>query len=216
MNNEEQVNNNLISVKTFDKLAQKYQDKYMDFRFYHDTYDKLCQYIKPSTAKILDVACGPGNISKYLLSKLPNCQVLGIDMAPKMVELAQQNVPQASFLVMDCRDFSVSPHGYEAVVCGFFTPYLSKPEIVTLIANIRKHIVIGGVLYISTMEGEYNNSGLQTSSAGDQVFIYYHQYPFFEEVLARSGFKVINVKRKTFPVEEGEATTDMFIYAEAI
>ena len=32
-----------ITVSTFDKLADKYQAKYMDFDFYIDTYDTFCR-----------------------------------------------------------------------------------------------------------------------------------------------------------------------------
>jgi hypothetical protein len=35
-----------ITVATFDKLAGKYQEKYMDSDLYVDTYDAICELIK--------------------------------------------------------------------------------------------------------------------------------------------------------------------------
>ena len=96
-----------ITVGTFNKLADAYQEKYMHFDFYFDTYDTFCELVTNDSAAILEVACGPGNITKYLLNKRPGFKIEGIDLAPNMVELAKVNNPTASFQVMDSRKVSV-------------------------------------------------------------------------------------------------------------
>ena len=94
-----------ITVDTFNKLAGKYQEKYMDFDFYVDTYDTFCDLVSNHKAVIFEIACGPGNITKYLLSKRSDFKIEGVDLAPKMVELARANNPTASFYVLDSIDF---------------------------------------------------------------------------------------------------------------
>ena len=205
-----------ITVNTFNKLADKYQAKYMDFDFYFDTYDTFCDLVTMPEAKIFEIGCGPGNISKYLLTKRPDYQLLGIDLAPNMVDLAKSNNPSADFEVMDSRDISQLTNKYDAILCGFCTPYLSKADVEKLIKDARKILKIGGVFYISSMEGQDSRSGYQTSSAGDQVYIHYHEFEHFKKHLELNSFKVENVVRKEFPVESGEPTTDMFIYAKAV
>lgn len=205
-----------ITVNTFNKLADKYQAKYMNFDFYFDTYDTFCELVVTPNAQIFEIGCGPGNISNYLLTKRPDYQLFGIDLAPNMVDLAKLNNPSAYFEVMDSRDIAQLKKQYDAILCGFCTPYLSKADVETLIKNSRKLLSTGGIFHISSMEGIDARSGFQTSSAGDQVYIHYHQFDHFKKHLELNDFEIINVSRKEFPVESGEPTTDMFIYAMAV
>lgn len=205
-----------ITVSTFDKLADKYQAKYMDFDFYFDTYDTFCDLVNERNAKVFEIACGPGNIAKYLLKKRPDYKIHGIDLSPNMVALAKENNPTATFEVMDSRNISAVSNEFDAIMCGFCTPYLSKADVMKLIKEMRAILKVGGTLYISTMEGEDIKSGFQTSNAGDQVYIHYHQFEYLEKNLESNGFVIVNVQRKLFPVENGEPTTGLFIYAEAV
>lgn len=205
-----------ITVNTFNKCADKYQAKYMDFDFYFDTYDTFCDLVSEENAKIFEIACGPGNITKYLLNKRPDYQIQGIDLAPNMIELAKANNPTASFEVMDSRNISCINQKFDAVMCGFCMPYLSKDDLAKLIKDMRSLLKVGGVLYLSTMEGEYDKSGFDTSSSGDQVYIHYHQFEYLKKHLKSNGFNITDTQRKQFPVESDESVTDLFIYAEAV
>ena len=205
-----------ISVNTFDKLADQYQAKYMDFGFYFDTYDTFCDLVIKPNANLLEIACGPGNIAKYLLRKRPDFIIHGIDLSPNMIALAKTNNPSATFQVMDCRNISRLNKKYDAIVCGFCTPYLSKSGVIKLIIDMRAIIESGAPLYISTMEDEDNRSGFQTSDAGDQVYIHYHQFEDLRINLESNGFKIIDVQRKQFPINNAIPTTDLFIYAKAV
>jgi len=204
-----------ITIDTFDRLADAYQEKYMDFDFYFDTYDTFCELVKEVNATILEVACGPGNITKYLLNKRPDFQIEGIDLAPNMVKLARINNPKASFQVMDSREVSAIGRQFDAIVCGFCFPYLSKNDIAKFLVDARSLLKPGGILYISTMEGDDEKSGFQTSDTGDRVYIQYHHFEYINHHLKLNGFKTIEVKRKAFPEDKGLPATDLFVFALA-
>lgn len=210
------MDKNKISVNTFNRLADKYQQKYMDFDFYFDTYDAFCELVEDDSAAILDIACGPGNITRYVLNKRPGFRIDGIDLAPRMVELARINNPKASFEVMDSRDIGSIGKTYDAVISGFCTPYLDRNEVSKLIADVRGLLKKGGVFYLSTMEDAYEKSAPQTSGSGDRVYIYYHRMEFLERHLVASGFRVIEARRKAFPADNGLPATDLFVYARAV
>ncbi len=205
-----------ITVNTFDKLAEKYQDKYMDFDFYEETYDTFCELVSLNNAEVFELACGPGNITKYLLNKRADFRIHGTDLAPNMVELAKKNNPNATFEVMDSRKISTVNKQFDAIMCGFCLPYLTKDDCVKLIKDCHDLLRKNGIIYISTMEDGDDRSGFQTSSAGDQVYIHYHQFEHLESALLENGFEVIKTYRKQFPVEDGTPTTDLFIYAQAV
>ena len=202
-----------MAIDVFDKRANEYQARFMDVGLYHDTFDLFCKSIEKENAEILELACGPGNITRYVLNKRPDFNILGIDLAPNMIELAKRNNPIASFQCMDCRDIHLLGKKYDAVMCGFCLPYLSKEESVRLISDVYNLLESNGLLYISTMEDDYAKSGLERSSSGDQMYIHYHQADYLTQALLENGFKIIAVQRIEYPKQDGSKTTDLVIIA---
>ena len=206
------------TIKIFDQFAKRYQEKFMDMDLYLPSYDMFCSFVEKENAEILELACGPGNITKYLLSKRPDFKILGSDLSSKMIELAKTNNPEAEFQVMDCRDIGQMDEKYDAILCGFGLPYLSKEEALKLIADASTLLNPHGVLYLSTMEDDYSKSGFQGASFGgeDQLFIHYHQADYLTQALEDNGFKVLELQRQDYPEQDGTTTIDLIILAEKV
>lgn len=154
----------------FNKYANDYQERFMDVSLYHYSLDLFCENITKQNASVFELACGPGNITKYLLTQKTDLQITGTDLAPNMVELAQKNNPTANFKMMDCRNLSLLNNTYDAIMCSFCLPYLTKNEAVKLIEDCGKILNTAGVIYLSTMiEDENNKTGFQIGSKGDSI-----------------------------------------------
>ncbi|HEY9262873.1 class I SAM-dependent methyltransferase [Chitinophaga sp.] len=208
------MDNNQMSVDVFNKRADLYQEKFMDVALYHDTFDLFCHYIARHPATVLEVACGPGNVTKYLLDQRPDLQILGTDLAPNMLRLAAINNPKATFQLMDARDIGKLHHVFDAVMCGFGFPYLSKEEVITFIADAARILNTGGVLYISTMEDDYSKSGIKRSATtGDTTYTYYHQADYLTAALTANNFRIVSLTRKASRAADGTTTTDLVIIA---
>src|SRR5690242_13136278 len=110
------MNRDKETFETWNKVASLYQEKFMDLDIYHETYDVICRSIQKENAKLLDAGCGPGNITRYLVSKKPGYDVLGIDNAPNMIELARKNIPSANFLVLDIRSIRNLGTTYDGII----------------------------------------------------------------------------------------------------
>jgi len=186
----------------------------MMYEPYIETYRYLSSLLR-ADAEVLDVACGPGNISKYLLEEKPQLKVHGIDLSPQMVNLARSNNPTAVFEIKDSRKISSLKKTYDAIVAGFCFPYLSREEVVQFIISAQAIVRTGGVFYISTMEGDYGNSGWQSNNNADRVYIYYHQAKYLLEQLKSVEFEIMNVERKLFALDDESKAVDLFIYARA-
>ncbi|WP_300700601.1 trans-aconitate 2-methyltransferase [Bacteroides sp.] len=204
------------TIQTYDLSAQSYQDKFMLMDLYDDTYDRFCELVKGSAPSILEIGTGPGNVTKYLLSRRPDFKVSGIDLAPQMIELARQNNPQGEFDVMDCREIHKIGRKFKGIMCAFCLPYLSKEDSRELISNISQLLEPGGVLYISTMEDDYAKSGYETTSFSgiNRVYVYYHQENFIAGCLEESGFKIVDLQKKRYPEQDGSFLTDMIFIAQ--
>lgn len=192
------------TFETWNKVASLYQEKFMHLDLYNETYDLICNTIFKEKAKILDVGCGPGNISKYLLSKRPDYAILGIDIAPNMIELAKKNNPTADFLVMDSRNINEIQSKFDGIVCGFCLPYLSQTDSKKLIPDCYNLLCENGLLYISFVEGDPKKSDFQTSSTGNRAYFYFHDINELKNQLSLAGFTEPIVFKVTYKRSENE------------
>ena len=133
---------------TWNKVAQLYEDKFMYLTIYNDSYDFVCKHLQQSNSKLLEVGCGPGNITKYLLTQRPDFDILGIDIAPNMIQLAEQNNPTATFKVLDALKINELNDLFDAIIVGFCLPYFAPIDAENFIKNAYAALNKKGVLYL--------------------------------------------------------------------
>ncbi len=206
------MDKNKTAVDLFNKLAKGYQDKFMDVSMYAESLNLFSELLKVN-AEILELACGPGNITNFLLNKRPDLRILGTDLSANMIDLAIQNNPAAKFEVMDSRDLSAISKKYDGLVCGFFLPYLSKEEVLQLIMDASRILNASGILYISTIEDDHAKSGLRKGSTGEEIFMHYYQAEFLQTALLQNQFRIQRIDRIVSPGPEGSSVTDVVILA---
>ncbi|MBW4592786.1 MAG: class I SAM-dependent methyltransferase [Brasilonema angustatum HA4187-MV1] len=71
------------------------------------TLEKLLLPYVPEGANILDLCCGTGQLSQWLLNK--GYQVTGIDRSQTMLEYARKNAPNCKLILGDVRFFELPP-----------------------------------------------------------------------------------------------------------
>ncbi|MBJ2124893.1 trans-aconitate 2-methyltransferase [Flavobacterium sp. IB48] len=190
------------TFETWNKIANLYEDKFMNLSLYDETYDFFCNILKQEQVNLFEIGCGPGNITKYLLSKNPNLRITGIDIAPKMIELAKANNPSANFEVMDTRELTTLNQKFDAIMCGFCLPYLSEEDCSQLIIDFEKILYSSGVLYLSFVQGKPSESGFISGSTGDRTYFYYHTLEDVSKQLFINNFKVIELFNINYPKGE--------------
>jgi trans-aconitate 2-methyltransferase len=69
--------------------------------------DLLARVPHPSPSSVVDLGCGPGNMTAKLLERWPGSRVLGLDSSPEMIERAQaHSLPgRLDFVLQDLRDW---------------------------------------------------------------------------------------------------------------
>ena len=188
---------------TWNNIASIYQDKFMELDLYNNTYDFICTFIDKPKSKILEIGCGPGNIAKYLLSKRPDFEIFGIDIAPNMVELAKQNNPTAHFAIMDCRQINSLDTKFDGIIGGFCLPYLSQTECVELISNSYDLLNDNGLIYLSFVEGEPDKSEFKVGSGG-RVYFNYYKLNDIKKQLNKFKFEELKTFKEKYKISETE------------
>jgi 2-polyprenyl-3-methyl-5-hydroxy-6-metoxy-1,4-benzoquinol methylase len=196
------------TFETWNKIASLYHDRFMNLDLYDETYDFVCNSITKKNAKLLEIGCGPGNITKYLLSKRPDFDIFGIDIAPNMIELAKKNNPTASFAIMDSRNLDEIKTQYDGIICGFCLPYLSHTDSQKFITDCYNLLNEDGLLYISFVEGDPSKSDFQIGSNGDRSYFYFYNLNDLTTQLLENNFADF----KIFKVEYQKNKNDIDIH----
>jgi trans-aconitate methyltransferase len=211
------MNSSNQTLKTWDKHAVAYRDKFMMFDLYDDTYKYFCNLIDTSTPEIFEIACGPGNITRFLLKNIKSCKIKAIDFAPKMVDLANEINPHAEFEVMDCRKIDVLQHKYDAIVCGFCMPYLTKEECIKLIQDSSNLLKVNGVFYFSLLSGNYQDSKQELSSDGkSSMFVYVHEHGYIKEALQNAKLNLLKLFIKNYQKADGTSEQHLIFITRLI
>lgn len=205
---------NQQSIQAFDQQAAAYQQFFMDLDLYNDTYDAFCNLVPERHARLLELGCGPGNITRYLLQKRPDLKIEATDAAPAMVKLAQANNPGAVCRLLDCRELANVPQTYRGIIAGFCTPYLNRAECENFIKDAAGLLPPGGIFYLSTLEGNYENSGIESSSNGKyHAHVYYYPETELQAFFTAHHLQVLQVFRKQLPKADGTTGTHLILLA---
>ena len=86
--------------------------------------DELLSFLPAKHGKILDVACGKGATTRYLLDDYAPEDVIGINISPEQLDVCRRNAPGVTFLVMDAARLS-SPTKLLTTCCALRPPVTS-------------------------------------------------------------------------------------------
>jgi SAM-dependent methyltransferase len=116
--------------------------------------DKLVLDQLPTGSRILDLACGTGQLMHLLTSR--GFRVTGLDSSAEMLRFARANAPGAELVLAEARSFEL-PDTYEAVVSVYdsLNHIMSLPELGQVFVRVRAALAPSGrfVFDLNTEEG---------------------------------------------------------------
>ena len=146
----------------------------------------------PSNCTVLDIGCGAG---------IPVCKrlgqygkIIGIDNSPRMIELAQENVPSAEFKCADIMKVEFAASSFDAVTSFYAIFHLPKKEHEGLFRKI--HLWLKPKGYLMATLAKWNQSPYTEDDFFD-VTMYWSNYGIsqYREMLIQMGFLIIEDTR---------------------
>jgi SAM-dependent methyltransferase len=79
--------------------------------------ERLLAFIPNKKGMILDVACGKGATTRYLLKYYKPENVTGINISAKQLQHCQKNAPGCTFLLMDATHLKFADNSFDTIIC---------------------------------------------------------------------------------------------------
>lgn len=178
------------------EVSEIYGQGAQDFSdFFKDAHDFLepdrRKFIEsmPSSAKILDCGCGPGQDSE-VFAKL-GFNVTGIDITPEFVKMAKRRVPKANFMQMDMREISLPVDTFDGVWVSFSLLHIHQADVPQVLSNLKKIMKAHGKIMIALHRGPKtdwvtaNISGINHNCEVQEWI-----QSDFERIIQENGFKI--------------------------
>jgi SAM-dependent methyltransferase len=101
---------------------------------------------------VADLGCGPGHVARYLHEQ--GVRMLGIDLAPRMIEWARKLSPEIEFCVGDMRALELPDAALTGIVAFYSLIHIDEREMVPTLRELRRVLAPGGLLLIAFHVGE--------------------------------------------------------------
>ncbi|WP_433607666.1 class I SAM-dependent methyltransferase [Dactylosporangium sp. CA-139114] len=122
-------------VQRFRDLAARGEDLAGEARF--------IDAMVPRRARILDAGSGTGRVGAFLHAA--GHEVVGVDLDPELVAVAEQDHPGPSWLVGDLAELDLPAPGFDAVVCaGNVMAFVAPSTRVEILRRFKAHLREGG------------------------------------------------------------------------
>ena len=121
----------IIKTKdAYSKIANKYDEIYQNYKckLEDDFIIDIIKKNKIHKGNILDLGCGTGKF----LDWFPDTRYFytGVDISPKMIDVARHKYPEAKFTVSDMSKKNIYESNLDSIVSLFSLSYCLKPEVV--------------------------------------------------------------------------------------
>jgi ubiquinone/menaquinone biosynthesis C-methylase UbiE len=196
------------TIDTYSKHAKAFDAKIGKLNNYNQSY---LDFIALATGKrtILDLACGPANISDFIKKHVPEISICGVDLSPEMLQIAEQKLPTHKFYNSDILDLKIPNQTFDMIICGFGLPYLQPTEIPQLLKEIQKFSHSKTVFYISCMQGNGTKTETTSFTGNDTLDIVYHTKESILDELKKHNFSLITYNELNYTEPDGSISIDM-------
>jgi SAM-dependent methyltransferase len=138
---------------------------------------------------ICDLGCGPGHVARYLHEQ--GAQVLGVDLSPRMVELARQLNGGIEFHVGNMETLSVADESWSGIAAFYSIIHIPPTHIVDVQREFWRVLRPAGEVLLAFHVGdEVRHVDTLWEQLVDLDFIFY-QRAWIEEQLRTADFEIV-------------------------
>jgi SAM-dependent methyltransferase len=162
-------------------------------------------------AAAVAVGCGPGHVARYLHER--GCDVFGIDISPRMIELARTLNPGIDFRIGDLRSLEIDENNLAGIACFYSLIHHEAAQLIPALTGLRRALRPGGRLALAVHEGtETRQPGEMWGIPVELKFTFFTRQQL-TAALEASNFTIEHITHRA-PYPEVEVATSR-LYATA-
>ena len=141
-----------MTINEFTKAADVYEtDQAGVYKMCKKDYpDVLEELEKEAFTDLLDCGCGTAPMISLLYEKYPEKHYTGIDLTPKMIEVAKaKKLPGVEFVVGDCENLPFDDNSFDAIICC--ESFHHYPNVQDFFNSVYRVLKPGGRLVLRDM-----------------------------------------------------------------
>lgn len=191
-------------VEYWDSVADRYLELFRH-EFEEKPYDRevlrtFATAVGPR-AYVCDAGCGPcGHVTRILADHGLN--VVGIDVAPRCIELAKREQPSLKFEVMDLAKMAFAGNALDGIVAYYALHYMPKSALDAVFHEFARALRPDGRVLIVAKNGDGEGWIDDPLGSGLKVFWSTPTAQELEDSLQQNGFTLLgNDQREPLPQE---------------
>jgi len=197
-------------IEKYNKTAEEYTQSRLGTED-KDELERLKALIKPGS-RILDVGCAAGRDTRIL--KDMGFEVVGSDLAERLLHIAEQTNPDIEFVLADMRKLPFVDESFDAIWASVVLHHAAKDEMLVVLQEFRRVLTMKGVLYIHTKSGQgllRTNEAIVKGESREFELITAQE---LDEMLQNTGFMKIELEEKPSRSRPGLSWVNAF-YSKA-
>ena len=117
-----------------------------DFDAFYGTAATLVEMTIPEGARILDLGCGTGILSEFILSRSPSAEMTLLDQSAEMLDVAQTRLQKYSITAVQGSFDEALPAGpFDAIISSLAIHHLSDEKKARLFHRVSEALVSDGI-----------------------------------------------------------------------
>ena len=161
------------TIDTYDRGASYYSKKFTGIGSRVKDIERAFVYVNKQFPTTLELGCGDGRDAKEICKRTN--RYIGIDASKQLLNVARKRVSRATFYVADIESYEFES-GIDVVFAFASLLHVPRGKLKDVFKRAHKALNKGGIFYISTKEGIYNDGGaVVTDENWDRVFYLYSE-----------------------------------------
>ena len=177
-----------------EEYARTFGDDLVTNEFDRDVVDETIAGLT-RRAVLLDIGCGPGQVSTY--ARQAGLAAVSLDLTLEMLLVARSRGAADAAVQADLLHLPVADAAADLAVCWYSLHHLSRADMPSALAELRRALRVGGRLLVGTHGGRGESRHMtEWQGRPESVIVTYYAERELEDLVRRARFGMVRARRR--------------------
>jgi SAM-dependent methyltransferase len=183
----------------YDAVADSYAKRFLD-ELADKPIDRALLDLLLGASPIADIGCGPGHVARYLHDH--GARSLGLDLSPRMIDIAGSAHPGIDFQVADMRSLPAADRSWGGIAAFYSIIHIPPVDLPGVFAEFHRVLRPGGPALLGFHLGSELRHLDEWWDHEVSLDFQFYERAFVEDALTGAGFLVdAYLERRPYPQE---------------